>query len=68
MDTQIELSGDHLVAWCHRYETPSLRFTGELLTRLDSLLGPEEYFNRSKIAELFEILEWHLGPVSESCS
>jgi len=65
VDTQLEVAGDQLVAWYQRYETPSLRFTGELLTRPDSLLGPEEYFNRSKIAPLFEILEWHLGLVAE---
>lgn len=65
MDTQLDVDGDQLVAWYQRYETPSLRFTGELLTRPDSLSGPEEYFKRSEIARLFEILEWHLGLVAE---
>ena len=65
METQLEVAGTQLVAWYQRYETPSLQFVGELLTRPDSLFGPEEYFNRAKIAQLFEILEWHLGVVAE---
>jgi len=65
VETQLEVAGDQLVAWYQRYETPSVQFVGELLTRPDSLHGPEEYFNRSKIAQLFEILEWHLRVVRE---
>jgi EAL domain-containing protein (putative c-di-GMP-specific phosphodiesterase class I) len=65
MKTQLELGGTELVAWYQRYETPSLRFQGELLTRPNSYLATEQYFNQSKIGDLFAILEWHLRLVEE---
>ena len=62
VDFELKVGNSRLTAWFQRYETPADdSCAGELLSRIEPVAVPEEYFASLDIPDQFRVLEWHLG-------
>ncbi len=62
MEFELKVGNSRLAAWFQQYETPPNHSPkGELLSRIEPGVVPEEFFAGLDIPDQLRVLEWHLG-------
>ncbi|MSZ90117.1 MAG: EAL domain-containing protein [Actinobacteria bacterium] len=61
VDFELKVGNSRLTAWFQQYKTPANgTCEGELLSRIEPVAVPEEFFANLDISDQFRVLEWHL--------